>query len=162
MGQSRPHLFKLQCAPHIIIASSTETEIFPVCLACLCTDADDFSSYSGKTFCMVSILEKDACHLASVFIFYLQESLPNKNLVSSDDEKTLASAQRQATHRKNLSMLQLLWTMQLQMQYTPVKLRPHEYHEYRQYIQQSGNYCGYRQYIQSRVIILVIRGIYNS
>jgi hypothetical protein len=35
----------------ILIASSTELEhpgIFPVCGACLCADADDFSSSEGK------------------------------------------------------------------------------------------------------------------
>jgi hypothetical protein len=31
------------------------------------------------------------------------------------------------THRENLRMLQLLWKIQLQKQYTPVELRPYVY-----------------------------------
>jgi hypothetical protein len=42
------------------------------------------------------------------------------------NEKSSASAQRQATHM-NLSVLQLLWKMQLYVQCEPINLRPHWY-----------------------------------
>jgi hypothetical protein len=46
-----------------------------------------------------------------------------------DQGKTIVNISPKAshTHRRNLRMLQLLWKMQLQIQYTPVELRPHEY-----------------------------------
>jgi hypothetical protein len=57
----------------------------------------------------------------------LQERSPNEKFLPEDDEIVSISTKTSHTHRKNLRMLQLLWKMQLQIQYTPVELRPSVY-----------------------------------
>ncbi len=45
-----------------------------------------------------------------------------------EEEKKMVIISTKASHtQENLRMLQLLWKMQLQTQYTPVQLRPHRY-----------------------------------
>jgi hypothetical protein len=55
-------------------------EIFSMCAACLCGEAEVFHHPRAKTFCLVSFRakkEKDACKVASAF--FSQERLPKKN-----------------------------------------------------------------------------------
>jgi hypothetical protein len=64
----------------------------------------------GKLFCEG---RKNACS-GCKRLFSLQKRLPNKEFLSQDDEKSSASAQKQAKHtQENFRMLQLLWRMQL-------------------------------------------------
>jgi hypothetical protein len=60
--------------------------IFSVCVASLSADADDFSSsldqnsFLDKLFCEER--KKMLTHVASIYFFFLQKNLPNKELLS--------------------------------------------------------------------------------
>ncbi len=129
---------KLQCAPHklrhLIIVNASSTEIATswkkfsfVCGLALCCCWQFIIILRQKLFVWVTFLreKKTLATLQASFLFFARK-LPKQKVFALGWWKII-STMASHTHRKNNRMLQLLWKMQLQIQYTPVELSPYVY-----------------------------------
>ncbi len=104
-------------------------EIFPKSPACLFAEAVDISSSQGRNFLFGKLSCEKKKTLAiwqEFFLSFARKLAKQKGFCL----RMMKNCQHQhkskpySINRKNLKMLQLLWKMQLQIQYTPVELRP--------------------------------------
>ncbi len=131
----------LQCALHklrpinVIVASFTEIapswNLSCVWLAFVLM-LMSFHHSKAKNFCLPSFLARKKMRLAtSQAFFFSARKLAKQNVFAFGWWKIVSiSIKASHIHRKNLRMLQLLWSMQLQIQCVPVELRPNVYSTY--------------------------------
>ncbi len=128
----------VQCAPHklrpliIIIVSSTETaasrDFSCVCGFLLCWCWRFFIILRQNIFVWQGFLRGKPLATSQAYIFFLCKKAHQTKSFSLGWWKIISiSTKASHIHRKNLRMLQLLKKMQLQIEYTPVELRPSMY-----------------------------------